>query len=105
MEVFKTLVSFSDEDVGQMFLVDTIRYEGRWWLVGAWLASHTTGDRTPEWLACLSSLPHSEVAGQAHRFVLANSIPKAVLQGTGSPGYEVQRFPSLEGMKSPKSVQ
>lgn len=92
-DIFKTL-AFLDEDQGEAHLIDTISYQGRWWLVGGWHQSHATGDRLPATLVLLAGLQHEEVAGHPYRFLLTNEIPKAVLDGEAQDGYVVLNLPA-----------
>jgi hypothetical protein len=103
MEISKTCLFFEDHDQGARYLVDTIHHDGRWWLVGTWLEGLTTGRRTPEWPVLLSTLRHQEIEGQDFRFLLNNSIPKAVLAGEARDGYVVVRYRTLDDSPAPKS--
>jgi len=104
MEVFKTYLFFSDHDQGSPYLIDTIWHRDSWWLVGSWLQSNATGERTPERLVRLSGLAYQEVQGQSYRFLLNNSIPKAVLDGKEQGEYVVAVYPVLAQIRGPKST-
>ena len=104
MEVFKTYLFFSDHDQGHPYLIDTILHEGSWWLVASWLQAHATGERVPERLVRLSGLQYQEVEGQPYRFLLNNSIPKAVLDGKEQGEYVVAAYPTLAQIPGPKST-
>ena len=96
MEVCKTFVFISDRIQVSPHLIDTIFYEGRWWLVGTWLESNATGDRVPETLVLLDTLRHQEIEGKPYRFVLNNGIPKSVLRGEAREGYVVATYQVLD---------
>jgi hypothetical protein len=102
-KVFKTYLFFSDHDQGHPYLIDTIEHEGALWLVGSWIESHATGKRTPGRLVRLTGLPYQEVEGEAYRFLLNNSIPKAVLDGKEQGEYVVATHPALAHIPGPDS--
>ena len=101
MDVCKTLAFFSDHELGARHLIDTIFYEGRWWLVGTWLQSTTTGDRVPETLVLLDALDHREIEEKPYRFVLNNEIPRAALRGEAREGYVVATYRVLDDTRGP----
>jgi hypothetical protein len=87
IEVFKTLLFFEGYDEGHSYLIDTIFYQGAWWLVASWIAQYATSERAPERLVRLTGLRFEEVEGKPHRFLLHNSIPRSVLDGQAQDGY------------------
>ncbi len=101
MDVCKTFAFFSDHEQGFPHLIDTIFYEDRWWLVGTWLESNTTGDRVPETLVLLDALHHEEIEGKPYRFVLNNEIPISVLRGEAQEGYVVATYQVLDDTQGP----
>ena len=105
MEVFKTYLFFEGYDENHSYLIDTIQYEGQWWLVGSWFQSHLTDDRVPERLVRLSGLRYQEVQGQPYRFFLNNALPKALLDGQEQPGYVITLYPAVLRTQGPESIQ
>ena len=101
MDVCKTLAFFSGHDQGSRHLIDTIFYQGRWWLVGTWLQSSATGDRVPETLVLLDTLRHQEIEGKPYRFVLTHGIPRSVLRGEAKEGYVVATYQVLDDTPGP----
>jgi hypothetical protein len=92
MRIFQTLLAIGDD--GYVYRMDTIEYEGRVWLVPAWLESRATGGRKPERMICLDNLPHQRIDPQDSpvdspiHFRLVDPIPKTVLEGRVPPGLE-----------------
>lgn len=105
MKVWKTYLFFSDHDQGSPYLIDTIESEGQWWLVGSWLQSNATGERTPERIVLLNTLRYQEVEEETHRFVLNNAIPKSVLEGEAQEGYVVATYQVLDDTQAPTDNQ
>ncbi len=101
MEVCKTFVFISDRIQVSPHLIDTIFYEGRWWLVGTWLESNATGDRVPETLVLLDTLRHREIEGKPYRFALKPEIPISVLRGEAREGYVVATYQVLDDSQGP----
>lgn len=102
MDVVKTYLFFEGFDEGSAYLIDTIFLAGAWWLVGSWLVANATGERVPERLVRLTGLPHEEVSGQRHRFLLTNSLPKSVLDGEARDGYVAASYQALARSQPPK---
>lgn len=101
MEVEKTILFFSDSDDGYVYLIDTIFWQGQWWLVARWLQSNDTGERVPERLVRLTGLSYQDEPGGPARFVLNGGIPKAVLDGEEREGYVVATYPLLAHSQPP----
>jgi hypothetical protein len=95
MKVLKTYLFFEGFDGGFPYLIDTICFNGAWWLVGSWLVANATGERTPERLVRLTGLPHEKASGQEWAFLLNNSLPKSVLDGQARDGYVVADYQVL----------
>lgn len=57
MYLGKTAISFDD---GQIFMLDTISYESRKWLVVTWLETHDPAVKKPERIVCLDDLEYTE---------------------------------------------
>jgi len=97
MTLFKTS-AFVD---GQLGLVDTIEYEGGFWLVLRWRAAPTAGYRMPVRIVRLDVLPYQKLGPpQPADFGLNVPIPKDVLDGTVPSnkvhGYVVIDHPPIE---------
>ena len=101
MFVCKTRAFFSDHEQGSSQLIDTIFHQGRWWLVGTWLGSTTTGDRVPETLVLLDALDHQEIEGKPYRFLLTHEIPMSVLRGEAQEGYVVATYQAFDDTPGP----
>lgn len=92
MRIFHTLLAIGND--GYVYLMDTIEYEGRMWLVPAWLESLATGERKPERMIRLDNLPHQRIDPQDSpvdppmHFRLVDPIPKSVLEGRVPAGLE-----------------
>ena len=85
MNIFKTLLAFSDGDDGALYRVDTIEHEGKMWLVPSWLDNPVAGHRIPERLILLDVLPHQKTPDGPADFVLSPGIPKSVFDGEVLP--------------------
>lgn len=93
-KIFTTLAMIGDK-IDDFQRVDTIEYQGKFWLVPRWFGSPIEGWRTPELIICLENLPHRDLRGtpQPADFGMNVPIPRAVLddlvQGKKVAGYEV----------------
>lgn len=76
-----------------------IEYEGKVWLVTAWLIDRAKQTATPERMIRVDTLdPRPQKCQPGERFDYANILlPKAVIEGVSqdTPGYEVRSLPSL----------
>jgi hypothetical protein len=94
-KIFKTAVP---SDNGTIHTIDTIEHEGKLWLVPQWLDKPKEGLSRPARIIRIDSLPHETSSG-VHQFVLANYMPKAVLDGEIPPElesqYEVVELPEI----------
>jgi hypothetical protein len=81
MKIFKTMMTFSDDDDGTIHKMDTIEYQGKMWLVAGWLDCPREGWRIPARIICLNVLPHQKMKIADADFVLTHGIPKAVWNG------------------------
>lgn len=71
--------------------VDGLRYEDNLWLVPKWLDYPLEKMSKPERMIRFDNLPHQELSGNsAHDFLLQQPIPKAVLDGETTEGFEVR---------------
>jgi hypothetical protein len=82
MKIFKTAVYFSDCQESKIYRVDTIEYEGMFWLVPEWNDFPEAGVTMPDRIICLDGLVHQETSPDAAvQFVLNNGIPRSVYDG------------------------
>ena len=102
MDIFKTYLFFEGHDEGHSYLIDTIFFEGQWWLVGDWLQSRETGEKFPGNMVCLSNLRFEEVKHERYRFLLNNALPKSLLDGIPREGYTLKRYPLTQEMPGAK---
>ena len=81
-----------------------IEYEGKLWLVTAWLKNLRTGKATPERMIRVDTLsPKIQKCDPGERFDYANILlPKAVIEGVSQdiPGYEVRSLPDSPSVES-----
>ena len=84
--ILKTVVALEDGD-GTIFHMDTIEYQGRFWLVPAWLEAPSEGWKMPVRIICLDPLPHQKFPpGSGYGdFVLSGPLPKAALDAVAQP--------------------
>jgi hypothetical protein len=86
MKIMKTWAPVSGDGVTDFHLVDTIEHEGKLWLVPTWIEGMTM----PERIVCLSNLRHQKSGVKGRDFVLARSIPRAVLFGHVLPEHKAE---------------
>ena len=89
---------FTNALPGFLFDCDTILWDGRYWIVPAWIEDQTTRKRRPERIILLDNLKHQTLPpGSAHHFFLNDSIPKDVFSGLPPEGtsYHVILFPEV----------
>ena len=94
MEVLNLLVGRDDGVVCPYF---GIEYEGKLWLVTAWLKNLATGVATPERMIRVDSLhPRPTKGDPGDKFDYVNILlPKAVIEGLSqeTPGFEIRSLP------------
>lgn len=98
MKIYKTLVSFTDANLGKIMKCDTIQIGDKTWLVPEWKDNTATGKSKPTRMILLDSLPHrkiSDPSGPAD-FVLNVPIPRCVFDGVIPQGTTLQ-FQIAEG--------
>ena len=79
-KIYQTLISF--EGGNERFLVDTIEYDGKMWLVTNWLEAPSEGWKTPARIILLDSLYHQAIPpGGQYDFLLKLPMPKDVYEG------------------------
>ena len=90
--ILKTMVVSGNE----MIYVDTISYRGQNWLVPYWLNKRGEEGRTPERMILLDSIPHQMTPDAPnHDFLVNNPIPRSVLEGKSTDGYDVIELPDM----------
>lgn len=106
MQVFKTLVAL--EGTNRIVKVDTIRHDGRLWLVPEWIEVPSEGWSRPRRIVLLAEEAVEPTTTGGATFLLKTPMPKAVLDGlsrSGSAGeYVVVEEPEirlLAGGKGP----
>ncbi len=79
-KIYQTLIYF---EVGAgIFLIDTIEYDGKMWLVPDWLEAPSEGWKTPARIILLDSLYHQPFpSGSRYDFLLKLPMPKDVFEG------------------------
>lgn len=77
MKILRTLLAV--EGAGASFFhMDTIEYEGKFWLGPLWLEVPSEGYKRPAHIVCLDSLKHQKMIGSPLAdFVLSGPLPKA----------------------------
>ena len=82
MQIMQTLMA-TDDDSGEVLLVDTISYEGKLWIVPHWLAARELGWQMPERIVCMDGLNYQEMNNPDYTadYVLTYPVPKSVLDG------------------------
>ncbi len=94
MKILSLIVGRGDGVVCPYF---GIEYEGKLWLVTAWLKNLATGKATPERMIRVDALvPKIQKCEPGDKFDYANILlPKAVIEGVSQdiPGFEVRVLP------------
>jgi len=82
IQIKQTMASTDDES-GQIHLIDTISYENKPGLVPYWLAATELGWQTPERIVCLDGLKYQDMTETDYPadYLLNEPIPKSVLDG------------------------
>ena len=96
MKIYKTMVAFDQAD-GVIYQVDTIEYQGKFWLVPEWLESLAEKYKTPSRIVQIDCLKHQRTIGSPMAdFVLSLPISKAVFDGEETrTGYVVIDRPPI----------
>lgn len=82
MKIYKTLVFFTDAHLGKIMQCDTIKFNGKFWLVPRWIDNLTEGTRTPLRIICLDYLPHEKLDDFGDvDFALNSPIPICIFDG------------------------
>jgi hypothetical protein len=100
--IFKTFVSVETS----IFPMDTIEYEGKFWLVPRWLESIEEGWLTPERIISLENLQVQDLRkmpSPSADFSVSVPIPKFVFDGDPeqpkAAGYRVVQYPPIRFRK------
>jgi hypothetical protein len=98
VKIYKTLVALANEG-GDIFTADTIKHEGKMWLVPTWLENPTEGYKIPERIVCLDTLQHQRTPEAQEDFCINVPIPRTVLYGPApslpAHGYVVKFRPDV----------
>lgn len=85
MKIYKALVPLADG----IYTMDAIEHNGEFWLVPEWIEAHNKELKMPVRIIRLWGLEHQvTIGGPFGDFVVANPIPKAVLNGQIPPELE-----------------
>ena len=85
MKIFKTMVIVD----GAINQIETIEYEGYYWLVPDWLVSPDGKQMRPLRIISLATIPHTgKPEGAAPHFVVSGPVPKSVFDGVAPKGQE-----------------
>lgn len=96
MEIYKTLVFFTDAHLGKIMKCDTIELNEKFWLVPEWIDNPAEGTRKPLRIICLDNLPHQKIdSGDPADFFLTSPIPICVFEGE-IPAEAIFRFDIIE---------
>lgn len=68
--------------------VDGISYEGKLWLVPQWIESKSEQISKPLRMVRFDNLPHIENPPSGHDYAVNQQVPKAVLDGQASSGFQ-----------------
>lgn len=107
MKILKAAV-FLDQPDGNIYTMDVIRHEGKFWLVPSWNVMPDLGQQSPTRLILLDALPHQRTRGMPpHDFVVNYPIPKAVCDGAYlrplKPPLVVVEAPNIR-LRDPKAL-
>ena len=100
MKIMKTLVGIAEEP--HIVTADTVEHEGKLWIIPLWFGSPEVRYRWPARIIRIDSLPHTrtQTSPDGRRlpadFVLTYPVPRAVLEGRTSDGYEVVEQPDIK---------
>ena len=98
MKIFKTAIAI--EGMGVVCTMDTIEYQGEFWLVPSWLEAAWDGWRMPAKIICLSRLHHAHTPGSGVGdfqllVALAPSSLADPLEALQTNGYVVRERPDI----------
>ena len=95
-DIYRTLIANEDG----IHIIDTIEFEGEFWLVPRWLDNKSEGWSKPERIIRLFLLPHQrQIGSPVADFVLNIEVPTAVLDGlepSQDPRIEVVELPDIQ---------
>ena len=111
VKIFLTLavVSGDLEHPAAVIKIDTIKHDGRMWLVPGWIEGPTAGFLMPKRIVCLDRLRHQAMPkNHSADFVVNDPVPKTVLDGQRPPKaesrYVVIERPDIQN-RSPGGLQ
>jgi hypothetical protein len=82
--IYKTMVN----DGTSIFPVDTIEYQGKFWLILRWIYPPSKEWREPQRLICISNLPHQDLRQRQQRpadFSVLLPLPKVLFEAIPQP--------------------
>ena len=80
MKIYSSLISFVEDSGGMIYKMDTIEYEGVFWLVPTWLEDPAEGRKRPERIVSLAAIPHQGMRGNAlGDFLINGPVPRHAL--------------------------
>lgn len=98
MTILKTLY-FSDSAPRDLLSCDTIKWQGKFWLVPSWLENLSTGRMRPLRIIALDSFGYRILPqGSPEAFAIDTQVPKCVFDGQSPPGttFEIVESPEVE---------
>lgn len=97
MKIYKSAVFFADDQSGSIYHMDTIEYQGKFWLVPMWLESPSEGISMPARIVSLETLQHQKLLrSPTGDFCVNQPISKDVLDGLKTEaGYVVIEKPNI----------
>ena len=111
MKIYITLATVSGnlEHPAAVIEIDTIKHDGKMWLVPEWIEGPTEGLTMPARIICLDTLRHQAMPeNNPADFVVNDPIPKTILGGQSPPEaesrYVVIERPDIQ-YRSPGGLQ
>ena len=90
MRILKTLITFSDFNLGVVMTCDTIEFQDKFWIVPEWKQNNAKCKMRPDRLICLDDLRHQRISGGFPAdFVLSEPIPRWLFDGDIPPGKDI----------------
>jgi hypothetical protein len=110
MKILKTMVGLADKP--QLVRADTIRYDGKLWIVPKWLSFPAEKCSRPERIVRIDHLPHQETDRNEQDypvdFILNVPIPTAAFRGPvdekTAAEYEIHFSPDIKIPVSDKRI-
>ena len=99
MKIFKTIITFSDFKPGEIFVYDTIEFEGKLWIVPEWLIDSSLKRRKPKRIIALDNFLYEAIDRGKHPFRadfrLNNPIYRGILYSQTPMISNVQENPEI----------